>query len=63
MDKYMNLKQWIGKTESVSDVITATPYAALSAMLDRPVERPPSGTVLPALWHWRYFLPLWKSVV
>lgn len=57
----MNLKQWIGKSESVSDVITATPYAALSAMLDRPAERPPSGTVLPALWHWLYFLPLYRQ--
>ena len=54
----MNLKQWIGKSETVSDVITATPHAALSALLDRPAERPPSGTALPALWHWLYFLPL-----
>ena len=57
----MNLKQWIGKSESVSDLITATPYAALSAMLDRPAERPQPGTVLPALWHWLYFLPLYRQ--
>ncbi len=30
-----DLTCWIQKTESVSDVITATPYAALSATLDR----------------------------
>jgi 3-methylfumaryl-CoA hydratase len=59
MDHRMNLNQWIGKSESVSDVITATPYAALSATLDRPAERPQAGTVLPALWHWMYFLPIY----
>ena len=54
----MDLKEWIGKSETVSDVVTATPYAALSATLDRAPERPPVGTPLPALWHWLYFLPL-----
>ncbi len=57
----MDLKEWIGKSESVADVITATPYAALSATLDRAPERPPAGTVLPPLWHWLYFLPLHRQ--
>jgi 3-methylfumaryl-CoA hydratase len=57
----MNLKVWIGRSESVSDIATATPYAALSATLDRPAERPPDGTPLPALWHWLYFLPLYRQ--
>ena len=57
----MDLKDWIGRTETVSDVVTATPYAALSATLDRPAERPPTGTPLPALWHWLYFLPLHRQ--
>ena len=57
----MNLKEWIGRSESVSDIATATPYAALSATLDRPAERPPDGTPLPALWHWLYFLPLHRQ--
>ncbi len=56
-----SLKEWIGKTETVVDVVTAFPYAALSATLDRTAERPPAGTVLPALWHWLYFLPLYKQ--
>jgi 3-methylfumaryl-CoA hydratase len=51
-------KAWIGRTEAVADVISATPYAALSATLDRPPVRPPAGTPLPPLWHWLYFLPL-----
>jgi 3-methylfumaryl-CoA hydratase len=54
-------RQWIGKTESASDVITATPYAALAATLDRPAARPAAGTPLPALWHWLYFLPLYRQ--
>ncbi len=54
-----DLRQWIGKTESASDVITATPYAALAATLDRPAARPATGTPLPPLWHWLYFLPLY----
>ena len=57
----MNLKEWVGRSESVSDIATATPYAALAAILDRPAERPPDGTPLPALWHWLYFLPLCRQ--
>jgi 3-methylfumaryl-CoA hydratase len=52
---------WIGKTEKATDEITATPCAALSAMLDRAPARPPAGTPLPPLWHWLYFLPLHRQ--
>jgi 3-methylfumaryl-CoA hydratase len=55
------MNEWIGKSETTSDVVTAFPYAALSATLDRSVQRPASGTVLPALWHWLYFLPLYRQ--
>jgi len=54
----MALQDWIGRTETVEDVITATPYAALAATLDRDPARPAAGTALPPLWHWLYFLPL-----
>lgn len=57
----INLKDWIGRQETVSDTITPTPYAALSATLDRPAMRPEEGTPLPALWHWLYFLPLHRQ--
>ncbi len=57
----MELKNWIGTTERVTDTLTATPYAALSATLDHPAERPPAGTALPPLWHWLYFLPLYRQ--
>ena len=36
----MNLQDWIGRSEQVTDLFTATPYAALSATFDRPAERP-----------------------
>jgi len=54
----LNLRDWIGRSETVTDVATATPYAALSATLDWPAQRPTVGTVLPPLWHWLYFLPI-----
>ena len=56
-----DLRQWIGRTASARDVITATPYAALAATLDRPATLPKEGTPLPALWHWLYFLPLYRQ--
>jgi len=54
----MELRGWIGRSETATDVATATPVAALSATLDRPPVRPEPGTPLPPLWHWLYFLPL-----
>jgi 3-methylfumaryl-CoA hydratase len=55
----MNLQDWIGRSETLEDIATATPYAALSATLDRPDStRPATGTPLPYLWHWLYFLPI-----
>ncbi len=61
----MNLQDWIGRSETVEDIATATPYAALAATLDWPAagglnlpQRPPAGTPLPCLWHWLYFLPI-----
>ena len=54
----MNLADWTGRTETIEDVITAAPLAALSATLDREPVRPAPGTPIPALWHWLYFLPL-----
>lgn len=52
------LAQWIGKTETMEDTVTPTPFAALSATLDRAPERPADGVALPPLWHWLYFLPI-----
>jgi 3-methylfumaryl-CoA hydratase len=51
------LREWIGRTQSETDEITAGPVAALSATLDRDDPPPARGDPLPALWHWLYFLP------
>ena len=52
-----HLQSWVGKTETLTDDITASPLRALSATLDRSDPAPAPGTALPALWHWLYFLP------
>jgi 3-methylfumaryl-CoA hydratase len=51
-----SLEQWIGRTETRTDQVTAAPVAALSATLDRDDPQPQFGDVLPPLWHWLYFL-------
>jgi 3-methylfumaryl-CoA hydratase len=54
------LQRWIGKTERSEDTITPFPVAALSATLDRDDAAPRNGDPLPPLWHWLYFLPLYR---
>ena len=53
-----HLRDWIGRTESADDEVTAAPIAALSATLDRDDPIPHAGDPLPLLWHWLYFLPI-----
>ena len=55
-DGGVELKNWIGKRESVTDVIGAWPLAALSATLDRRDPEPRTGDAVPPGWHWLYFL-------
>jgi 3-methylfumaryl-CoA hydratase len=57
----MNLTDWIGRTETLCDTATPTPYAALSSTFDRDASRPAPGTPLPPLWHWLYFLPMYRQ--
>ncbi len=52
------LRDWIGRTEARSDVVTAAPLAALAATLDRDDPAPAAGTEVPPLAHWLYFLPV-----
>ncbi|OGA02390.1 MAG: acyl-CoA dehydrogenase, partial [Betaproteobacteria bacterium RIFCSPLOWO2_02_FULL_62_17] len=54
----MNLQDWTGRSETIEDQVSAVPFAALSATLDRDPARPAPGTELPPLWHWLYFLPM-----
>jgi 3-methylfumaryl-CoA hydratase len=51
------LRQWVGKTETRLDQVTAAPVAGLAATLDIEGPYPQAGDPLPPLWHWLYFLP------
>lgn len=55
------LGEWVGRTESHSDDITAAPPRALAATLNRDDPLPGPGTPLPPLWHWLYFLPTHRA--
>jgi 3-methylfumaryl-CoA hydratase len=56
-----DLTTWIGRSESLRDTITAAPVRALTATLDYPGADVPTGTPLPPLWHWLYFLPMHRQ--
>ena len=55
------LREWVGRSETVADEITATPVRALNATPDHPAMQVAPGTPLPPLWHWLYFLPLHRQ--
>lgn len=55
-----HLQSWVGRSDTVTDTITAAPVRGLSATLDRN-DPEPDGMPLPALWHWLYFLPRAKQ--
>ncbi len=52
---------WIGRSQTLHDHIGPTPVAALAATLDHPAAPVQSGSALPPLWHWLYFLPLHRQ--
>ena len=52
-----NLTDWIGRSETLRDSITAAPVRGLNATLDHPVLQVEDGMPLFPLWHWLYFLP------
>jgi 3-methylfumaryl-CoA hydratase len=56
-----HLKQWIGRTETRTDIVTPAPVAALAATLDIEGDDPQPGDALPPLWHWLYFLPFHRQ--
>lgn len=51
------LNQWIGRTESMEDIISASKVAALAATLDRDDPYPSNGDPLPVPWHWMLCVP------
>jgi 3-methylfumaryl-CoA hydratase len=54
MDK---LSDWIGRSQTLHDSITAAPVRGLDATLDHPATDVAPGMPLHPLWHWLYFLP------
>lgn len=50
------LNQWIGRTETIEDVLTLAPARAIASMLDHEIQ-PQMGDELPPTWSWIYFLP------
>jgi 3-methylfumaryl-CoA hydratase len=55
------LRSWIGRSETVRDTVNPTPVVALTATLDHPHAEIASGTAIPPLWHWLYFLPMHRQ--
>jgi 3-methylfumaryl-CoA hydratase len=52
------LAEWVGRTESLVDVVSPTPVRAMEATLGRtPADLRP-GDPVPPLWTWLFFLPL-----
>ncbi len=54
-------RDWIGRTETHVESVTAMPQVALSATLDRDDARPVPGSEVPPLWHWLYFAPIARA--
>ena len=52
------LSDWVGRSETVDDIAYPTPVIALTATLDHPRTAAATGSKLPPLWHWLYFLPM-----
>lgn len=55
------LKQWIGRTETLSDRVTAAPLQGLRATLDHDPDAPETAGPIPPCAHWLYFLPLTRQ--
>lgn len=53
----LNLRDWIGRRQTVVDDISLGPARRLLATLDDVETRLEAGDPLPPLWHWIYFLP------
>jgi 3-methylfumaryl-CoA hydratase len=52
----VNFDSWIGKTESLHEVLTVNPMFGMAATLERTDLKLSSDSILPPLWHWLYFL-------
>jgi 3-methylfumaryl-CoA hydratase len=48
---------WIGRTETLEEVISLAPVLEAAATIDDTTTEYANGGALPPLWHWFYFLP------
>ncbi|MFN3233769.1 MAG: MaoC family dehydratase N-terminal domain-containing protein [Alphaproteobacteria bacterium] len=53
----IDLQDWVGRSERLSDRVYPAPVRALAATLEDDTVRSSDGATLPPLWHWLYFLP------
>lgn len=56
-DTLTHLQTWLGKTETLTDDVQASALRRWHATLDHAGAQVASGTALPPLSHWLYFLP------
>jgi 3-methylfumaryl-CoA hydratase len=52
-----DLAAWVGRTETLDDLIAPAPVRGLLATLDHPSDAIGPGTPVPPLGHWTCFLP------
>ena len=52
---------WVGRSQTREEEITARPMVGMRACLDREVCEIVQGEPVPPLWHWLYFLPTYKT--
>jgi 3-methylfumaryl-CoA hydratase len=50
------LRDWVGRTQTTTDLVAPWPVRALAATFDENDPEPKQGDALPPLWHWLYFL-------
>lgn len=50
-------QEWIGRTVTQEDMVTASPIERLDATLETDHQLYSTGVALPPLAHWLYFLP------
>lgn len=51
------ISDWIGRMEESDELIALGPVQAAAAMLDNTSQEYKTGSPLPPLWHWFFFVP------
>lgn len=58
-----HLRQWVNRSERLTELVAAMPVTAMAATLDRDDPPAEQGTALPPLWHWMLFNPAARQSV